>query len=99
MYMTDGTCLKDLELLLGGYAAALQAHDIQNDLIQFNSKFNLYVYQKMHWSISCGWAHAINDNCSSPEVAVEKFFSLVNEFVKATSGIEGVFNVNDVGQL
>ena len=39
MYMADGTCLRDLELILSGYGAALHAHDIENDLTQFNQEF------------------------------------------------------------
>lgn len=87
MYMADNTSLRDLELQLCGYDAALEAHNIENDLAGFNVDFREYVFKKTLWSTACGWAQAINDNSESPELAVEKFFKLADDFL-VSKGIE-----------
>ena len=92
MYMADGTCLRDLELILSGYGAALHAHDIENDLTRFNKEFGEYVYKETQWSTNRGWAQAITDNSSSAEIAVEKFFSLTSGFLEKEKGKKESFS-------
>ena len=96
MYIKDGTCLRDLEILMYGYGAALHAHEIQNDLNLFNRKFAKFVHEKTQWPTNPGWAIAITVNSDSPESAVETFFDLANDFILSTEGIHQAINETNV---
>jgi len=78
MYMSDDGRLRDLELQLWGYTAALKQHNIEHDIADFNTSFREFVYSKKLWSTSCGWADAIESNSDSPQEAIDLFFELVN---------------------
>ncbi len=93
--MADNTSLRDLELQLFGYDAALKAHEVENDFAGFNVEFREYVFKKTLWSTSRGWAQAIIDNSESPELAVETFFNLANEFLD-TKGLENAIDESKV---
>jgi hypothetical protein len=48
-----------IEDMLHGYSAALQAHGIDEPGRDFNHHFADFVYDKLGWSMSNGWARAI----------------------------------------
>lgn len=96
MFMADNSNLRDLELQIWGYDAALRANGIQDDFIGFNLEFGEYVFEKMNWSTNCGWALAITHNSNSPELAVEQFFNLANDFFLQKKGINNAIDETTV---
>lgn len=96
MYMSDEGRLRDLELQLWGYSAALKQHQIENDVTDFNSSFREFVYSKKMWGTSRGWAGAIERNSASPEEAINLFFELVNLYFYEEHKLENAVDESKV---
>lgn len=81
MYMGSDKPLRDLELQISGYSAALRLHNFSSDIDKFNPEFSDYVFNKTGWSTSLGWAEAIADHSNSNERAIKKFIELSDNFI------------------
>lgn len=79
MWIPDKS-LAQLETMVHGYLVALRAHGVVEFGVEFNRRFSAFVYDRLGWSTSRGWADAITTNCTSPDAAFERFFSLLDDF-------------------
>lgn len=94
--MADGLNLRDLERQISGYDIALKYHDVTNDVVDFNAEFGKFINEKLEWSTCCGWAYAIDENVHPPEVALTRFFELLNEFFLEKYNIKDAVNESRV---
>jgi hypothetical protein len=83
MWIPDKS-LARLETMVHGYTVALRAHEVVEFGVEFNRRFSAFVSDRLGWTTSCGWADAITTNCISADAAFERFFSLLDEFRRAS---------------
>lgn len=74
-----GQQLKNIELLLNGYALAVKSHDLNQD-IDFPREFGAYLHERFGWSASAGPVAAVRDAAKSDDDAWQSFWVLVEEF-------------------
>lgn len=72
--------LQNLELLLNGYATALDYHHVQEPVADFVHEFSEYLRRTRDWSLSCGPTAAIFDATANQQEAWDLFWKLVDEF-------------------
>jgi hypothetical protein len=72
--------LRCLENLTHGYQTALYAHHLDEGVPQMTSHFSSWLRLKKRWSLSCGWAFAIEEHAK--DAAWETFFELIDEYRK-----------------
>lgn len=78
-----GTQLRNLEMLLGGYALAVQQHDLQEPVKDFPREFAAFLHKRFGWSAEAGPVAAIRDASQDDEDAWQKFWALTKEFRKS----------------
>jgi hypothetical protein len=74
--------LRDLEDLVWGYYAALHAHHLDEGVPEMTRHFSSWLRLRTGWSLSVGWAKAIERHTSSSDSALERFFTLVDDYRK-----------------
>ena len=72
--------MRDLEMLLHGYSAALHQHDVNEPGRNFLSKFSEYLRARYGWSMSCGPVVAIRNASTNADDAWELFWKLVWDY-------------------
>jgi hypothetical protein len=77
--------LRNLELLLHGYAHALSAYDLHEEVENFCAAFMQYLHETRGWETACGPTAAIRDAVENDDQAWEMFWSLVDEFREAVA--------------
>ncbi|WP_329104147.1 hypothetical protein [Streptomyces sp. NBC_01439] len=84
MFVRDGS-LQELALILAGYGTALHVHDVGEhfDLAPVGP-FADWLCRSRGWSMSCGWATAIELNVQD-EPPLSAFFRLLDEWRAATA--------------
>lgn len=80
-----GEQLRNLELLLAGYAIAIARHDVQEPVKDFPRAFADYLSMRFGWSAAAGPVAAIRDAAQDDEAAWQKFWTLVEEFRKSVT--------------
>jgi hypothetical protein len=78
-----GDQLWNLELLLHGYALAIQAHQIEEPVKDFPREFAGYLQHKYNWSVAAGPIAAIREAAPDDEEAWKMFWRLVEEYRKS----------------
>ena len=96
MYMTGEMPLKELEYQIHGYLAAVRLHQIPENVLEFNTGLNDYIWKQHQWSTNQGWAEAITRNSGTPEESVKRFFEIANSFIEDRYGQRGAINENNV---
>lgn len=76
----SGRRLYDLELLLNGYALALEMHGIGEPAGDFQRTFSKYLADRFAWSTACGPSAAIREASQTDDEAWTRYFQLVDEF-------------------
>jgi hypothetical protein len=79
MYLRDGS-LADLETLLWGYYAALQAHGLVENVPRMDHHFRWWLYDRKGWSPTLDWATALEHLYREAEARHDAFFGLVDEY-------------------
>jgi hypothetical protein len=79
MWVPDKS-LGTIELMTHAYGVALSVHNVTEPGLDFNQRFRNYLYRRFRWSMSCGWARAITERSTNPDVAFDRFFNLLNQF-------------------
>jgi len=71
--------------MLLGYGIALKVHGV-DERFPFDpvGDFAVWVRERFGWGMSCGWAHAIEENAGAEE-PLDLFFRLVDEYRGALS--------------
>ncbi len=74
--------LADLENMVHGYYSALGVHRICESVPQMTQgHFGVWLREETGWSLSTGWAHAIERNTASDADGVfQRFFSFVDRY-------------------
>lgn len=74
--------LADLENIIYGYYTALSVHRVCETVPRMTQgHFGVWLREKTGWSLSAGWAHAIEKNTNfNTEAAFQKFFAFVDEY-------------------
>jgi hypothetical protein len=72
--------LYELELLISGYYTALHQHHIDENVPPISSHFLDWLRHHKNWTINQGWAKAIYSNLPKNLSALDKFFTLVDEY-------------------
>jgi hypothetical protein len=75
-----GKQLCNLDLLLQGYALAIEHHRIVEDIADFPKAFGSYLHERFGWSVSAGPVAAIRDATMTDDEAWTRFWQLVTEF-------------------
>ncbi|MFF4215434.1 hypothetical protein [Streptomyces nondiastaticus] len=80
MWVRDGS-LRELSVLLWGYHLALQVHGVDERfaLDPAAGPFAQWLSRTRGWSLSCGWATAIEENAGGVP-PLEAFFHLLDEW-------------------
>ncbi len=81
MYLDDGR-LRELETLIWGYYSALGVHHLDEGVPEMSRHFSSWLRLRKRWSLSQGWARAIEEHAKEGEVPLENFFQLVGEYRK-----------------
>lgn len=81
-----GEQLRNLELLLHGYAIAVDSHGLSEPVQDFPKAFAEYLYKRFEWSASAGPVAAIKDAAKSDEDAWQMFWKLVKDFRNSLQG-------------
>lgn len=82
MYFIDDN-IRDLQTLLAGYNIAINLHNIEDDLMDFNLKFSDYILEKYSWCHNCGWADAIIENNKQNKSNFDIFLKIFDEYINA----------------
>ena len=80
MYVHQKDNLDELELLVFGYYAALNQHNIDENAPSINLHFLDWLRHHKNWSTNQGWAKAIQSNLSENLSAFDAFFTLIDEY-------------------
>ena len=80
-----GAQLRNLELILHGYAIALDRHQVRERVVDFPREFSKYLHTRFGWSAACGPVAAVRGAAESDEVAWEMFWQLVTDFRASVS--------------
>jgi len=72
--------LRTLEVLLQGYAMAVNQHGLRDAVADFNRDFGSYLYRRFGWSMSTGPVAAILDVEADGDAAWERYWHLVDDF-------------------
>jgi hypothetical protein len=75
-----GAMLQRIELLLHGYALAIQQHRLDEPVKDFPREFAEYLRTQYDWSAAAGPVAAICDAAKDDREAWEMFWRLVREF-------------------
>ncbi|ANN21588.1 hypothetical protein SD37_06175 [Amycolatopsis orientalis] len=79
MWIRDGS-LRALENILIGYSVALDVHGIDEKPVMWpDGPFAQWVQSRFGWSMSAGWAFAIQAHAEGEE-PLEVFFRLLDEY-------------------
>ncbi|QEV04400.1 hypothetical protein CP971_34185 [Streptomyces viridifaciens] len=79
MFVRNGS-LDELGLLLSGYGLALRIHGVDERFdLDPVGPFAQWLSWTRGWSMVCGWATAIEQNCGD-EPPLEAFFRLLDEW-------------------
>jgi hypothetical protein len=81
MYLGDSG-LRGLETLIWGYYSALGVHHLDEGVPQMTRHFSSWLRFRKRWSLSQGWARAIEEHAKERELPLENFFQLVEEYRK-----------------
>lgn len=76
--------LESLEDKIWGYYVALGMHGISEAVPDMTWHFSDWLRFRKKWSLSLGWANAIESNNPTPEKALTAFFKLVDEYRRLT---------------
>lgn len=78
--------LRDLEAMLHGYGVALLVHGVaESSAFSSNGPFTEWLADRRGWSMSCGWAAAIEQNAGDMD-PLAVFFDLLDEFRSSRPG-------------
>jgi len=80
MYIAGPTPIRELETLVWGYAACLGVHGLVESCPAMTRHFGDWLKLRHKWSLSCGWAAAIQEHTPPGEQAIELFFRLITEY-------------------
>jgi hypothetical protein len=73
--------IAELETMVHGYYAALGTHEISENGPQLTQgHFGVWLRETTGWSLSAGWAYAIEHNAESDVDVFDFFFSLVDQY-------------------
>jgi hypothetical protein len=73
--------ISELETMVQGYYAALDTHHISESGPQLTQgHFGVWLRETTGWSLSAGWAYAIEHNTQSHVDVFDHFFSLVDQY-------------------
>jgi hypothetical protein len=75
-----GEQLRNLEMILNGYALAVHHHHLQEPVTDFPRQFATYLSDRFGWSAAAGPIAAVRDASSNDEEAWNTFWRLVSEF-------------------
>ena len=75
-----GNQLRNLELLLHGYALAVRLHGLDEPVKNLPHEFAEYLRAKHDWSAAAGPVAAIREASGSDEEAWEVFWTLLDEY-------------------
>src|SRR5512133_235156 len=78
MYLGDGGP-SGLETLIWGYYSALGVHHLDEGVPEMTRHFSSWLRLCKRWSLSQGWARAIEEHAKEGDVPLENFFRLVGE--------------------
>src|SRR5262245_48093933 len=78
--------MRNLELVMSGYALALRVHRIDEKVADFQRDFSKYLYERYGWSMSCGPMAGILIATSNGDDAWRQLWLLVDEFRQSVSG-------------
>jgi len=76
MFIRDGS-LRELESLVHGYLTAQDVHGIDEGVPSLGRHFGTWLRLKTGWSLSAGWAYAIETNSTDP---LERFFAFTDSY-------------------
>lgn len=81
--------ITELEAMITGYYSALDIHNLFERGPQLTQgHFGVWLREVTGWSLSAGWAHAIEESCSVSENDVfDRFFSFVHQYRQLTPRI------------
>jgi hypothetical protein len=72
--------LQTIETLMDGYRFALQYHNINEPVSNFNSEFGDYLRETKGWCMACGPVVAILRAAKNEEGAWKLYWMMVDEF-------------------
>lgn len=89
--------LSDLEQMIHGYYAALGVHGICESVPRMTQgHFGVWLREERRWSLSLGWANAIQQNIGSdPDALFQTFFSFVDQYRELQPTISAKVRLND----
>ena len=93
MYLGDRG-LAALELLLHGYDAALEVHDLVEDVPALGH-FASWLGWRTKWSMSQGWARAISAEVEGDGEQLRYFFARIGEFRVLSPKVVASVNLDD----
>lgn len=79
LYLVTGT-LGELETLVRGYDLALGEHCLLEGVPTMGRHFSSWLRLRERWSLSCGWAKAIEQRTKPGQSPLELFFRLVDKY-------------------
>ena len=79
MYLGDGS-LRDLETLVWGYHSALRVHHLDEGVPEMSRHFSSWLHLRKRWSLSQGWARAIEEHAKEGQEPLDVFFQLVEKY-------------------
>ena len=80
MFLSGESPLQQLQAQLVGYYWALHMHDLDEQVPEMYRHFNTWLRGQTGWSLSCGWAHAIEANVEPDQAPLDVFFSFVDQY-------------------
>ncbi|MGC4024434.1 MAG: hypothetical protein QM744_04340 [Mesorhizobium sp.] len=72
--------LQDIEMLIYGYALAIDLHNIDEPGKDFSRQFSNYLFNKYKWSQSCGPVAAIREAAGDDDKAWDMLWRLIREY-------------------
>jgi imidazolonepropionase len=97
MYLRSKS-LEELAAACRWYVVALRAHGIDEFGIRFFDRFSNYLYQRFGWDMVRGWSHSIRDHSRNDEEAFDRFFEIVDDFLRHEKG-STILAVRNAAQL
>lgn len=84
MYIRDETDVRTLESMLHGYGSALDVHQVDELVPQFDHAFLCWLRIRYRWSTSLGWAEAVLRATRPEQRPLDLFFEVVDEYRKVS---------------